>query len=197
MQTSNLLGKNLFESLISPPRPLPTTKQVKIIDKKEFAKTALDEHVKAFVMHVTSLSTMAIHSAKKAQIALLIVKKFKIPTKYSNFSDIFLKEKALILPEVTKLNQYAIKLQEGQQPLYRSIYSLGPVELKTLKTYIKTNLANGFIWPLKSPASASILFVKKPNGSFCLYVDYRGLNNFTIKNWYPLPLIGKLLDQLD
>ena len=121
----------------------------------------MDEHIETFVMYVTFLSTIAIHPAEKAQIALLVAKEVKILTKYSDFSDVFLEEKALILPEVTELNQYTIKLQKGQQPLYGSIHSLGPVELKTLKTYIKTNLANGFIRPLKSPAGASIPFVRK------------------------------------
>ena len=65
-----------------------------------------------------------------------------------------------------------------------------------LKTYIKTNLANGFIRPSKSPAGAPILFDKKPDGSLRLCVDYRGLNNITIKNRYPLPLIGESLNRL-
>ena len=90
-----------------------------------------------------------------------------------------------------------IELEKGKQPPYRPIYSLGPVELETLKIYIETNLANDFIWILKSPAGAQILFVRKPNGSLCLYVNYQEFNNLTIKNWYPLPLIGKSLDRLN
>ena len=70
------------------------------------------------------------------------------------------------------------------------------MELETLKTYIETNLANGFIQPLKSPAGALILFVRKPNGSLRLCINYRDLNNLTIKNRYPLPLIGESLDWL-
>ena len=179
-------------------KALPTIKQVEIIDKKEFAKTALDENVEAFVVHVTSLSlsSMVIHPAKKAQITLLVAKKVNIPIEYSDFLDVFLKKKALILPETTEINQHAIKLQKTQQLPYRPIYSLGPVELETLKTYIKTNFANSFIWPSKLPAGAPILFVGKPDGSFRLCIDYWGFNNLTIKNRYPLPLIGKSLDQL-
>ena len=94
------------------------------------------------------------------------------------------------------MNQHAIELQKDQQPSYGSIYNLGLVELETLKTYIKTNFANSFIWTSKSPAGTSILFVRKPDGSLRLCVDYWGLNNLTIKNRYPLPLIGKSLDQL-
>ena len=100
------------------------------------------------------------------------------------------------LPKNTGINKHAIKLQDGKQPPYVPIYSLGLVELETLKTYIKTHLKFGFIWPFKSPAGAFIQFDKKPDGSFWLCVDYWGLNNLTIKNQYPLPLIGEALDRL-
>ena len=46
------------------------------------------------------------------------------------------------------------------------------------------------------PLARRILFIRKMDGSFRLCVNYRGLNNLTIKNRYPLPLIGKLLDRL-
>lgn len=72
----------------------------------------LDENIESFVIYMTflSLSSILIHLTKKAQSALLLTKKVKIPTKYSDFSDIFLKKKSLVLPKITKLNQYAIKL---------------------------------------------------------------------------------------
>ena len=76
------------------------------------------------------------------------------------------------------------------------MYSLKQVELETLKAYIKTKLANDFIKPSKSSANALILFNRKSNSSFRLYVDYQGLNNLIIKNQYLLPLIGELLDRL-
>ena len=140
---------------------------------------------------------MLIYLAREAQIALLIAKEVIVPAKYSDFADIFSNELAKMLPERTGINKHVIKLKGDKQPTYGPIYSLGPVELKTLKTYIETNLANGFIQPLKSPASAPILFVCKLNGSLWLCVNYQGLNNLTIKNRYPLPLIGKSLDRLE
>ena len=70
------------------------------------------------------------------------------------------------------MNEHAIKLEEGKQLLFGPIYSLGPIELETLKTYIETNLANGFIRPFKSPTEALILFDRKPDISLYLYVDY-------------------------
>ena len=181
---------------------LPTTKRVELIDKKEFVKAALDENSETFVMHIATLeaplSGMTIHPLREAQIAAL--KQYeaptKVPAKYSDFSNVFSEKEALVLPEQTDLNKHAIELEEDKQPPYGPIYSLGPVELETLKAYIETHLKTGFIWPSKSPAGAPILFDKKPDGSLCLCVNYRGLNNLTIKNQYPLPLIDESLDRL-
>ena len=51
----------------------------------------------------------------------------------------------------------------------------------------------GFIRASSSPAGAPILFVKKGDGSSRLVVDYRGINEGTVKNRYPLPLIRETL----
>ena len=126
----------------------------------------------------------------------MLTEKVKILDKYSDFVNVFSKEKALVLPERIEFNEHTINLEDGKQPPYELIYSLSPVELETLKTYIETHLKTGFIWPFKSPANVPILFDKKPDGSLRLYMNYQGLNNLTIKNQYPLPLISKLLDRL-
>ena len=64
---------------------------------------------------------------------------------YSDYNNIFLAENIAELPENTGINEHAIKLEQGKQPPFGPIYSLGPVELETLKTYIEIKLANGFI----------------------------------------------------
>ena len=180
-------------------KALPTTQKVELINKKKFAKAMLTENIEAFVIHVNSLSLrskMTIYPAWKTQIALLLAKKITVPAEYSDFADVFSKKLAEMFLKHIGINKHAIKLEDGKQLFYRPIYSLGPVELKTLKTYIKNNLANGFIQPSKSPAGAPILFVCKPNSSFWLRVDYQDLNNMTIKNRYLFLLIDKSLDQL-
>lgn len=103
---------------------------------------------------------------------------------------------AIELPENIGINEHAIKLEDYKQLSYRPIYSLGPVELKTLKTYIKIYLKSEFIQTFKSFAEAPILFGKKQNGSFCLCFNYCGFNNLTIKNQYLLLLINKSLNRL-
>ena len=164
--------------------------------KKEFVAAALDPEYETFIIHIASLSSTQLNI--KLQISSLIAKEAsrKVSVEYLDFVDVFSPDLASKLSEHTGINDHAIELVDGQQPSYRPIYSLGPVELKTLKTYIETNLTNGFIRPSKSPAGASILFDRKSDGSLWLCVDYRGLNNLMIKNRYPLPLIRESLDRL-
>ena len=107
-------------------------------------------------------------SLNRPQISGLIAKEAptKIRAKYSDFADVFVPDLASELPENTGINDHTIEQVNGcQQPPYGPIYSLGLVELKTLKAYIETNLANGFIGPSKSPTGAPILFKWKSDSS--------------------------------
>jgi len=89
-----------------------------------------------------------------------------------------------------------IHLEEGSKPVFGPIYNLSETELQVLKEYIEENLRKRFIRPSTSPFGAPVLFVKKPDGSLRLCVDYRVLNHMTIKNRYPLLLISELLDRI-
>ena len=94
---------------------LPIIKRVELINKKEFAKAALNENSKTFVMHIACFDLAPrIHLDRKAQIAFLLTKKVKIPDKYSDYVDVFSEEKTLVLPERINLNKYAIKLEDGK-----------------------------------------------------------------------------------
>lgn len=88
--------------------------------------------------------------AKKALITIL--------AEYSDFANIFFKKLVTVLPKHTKINIYTIDLKQGKQLPYRSIYILGSIKLEILKTYIKNNLANGFIYLSKFSVGALILF---------------------------------------
>ena len=56
--------------------------------------------------------------------------------------------------------------------------------------YIQSSLATGIIRPSSSPAGAGFFFVGKNDKSLRPCIDYRGLNNITMKNRYPLPLLS-------
>ena len=179
---------------------LPTTKRVQIINRKKVVKVALDPNKEVFVVHVATItSKMAIYLARQAQIASLKAEEafVTVPKEYSDYTNIFSEKLAAVLPEHTEINTNAIDLEKGKQPPNGPIYSLRPMKLKILKTFIETNLANSFIHPFKSLAGAPILFARKPNWSLRLCVNYQNLNNLTIKNQYPFLLISESLDWLE
>ena len=68
----------------------------------------MDENIEAFMVHITFIRlkkpTILIHLAREAQIASLLSKKVTILDKYSDFSNVFLEEKASMLPKIIKLN---------------------------------------------------------------------------------------------
>jgi len=74
------------------------------------------------------------------------------------------------------------------------IYFLLVSEQEALKEFIEGNLKTSFIQPTLSPHSTLVLFVKKKDGSLCLYINFCGLNHISKKDCYPLPLISDLLD---
>ena len=75
-------------------------------------------------------------------------------------------------------------------------YPLNPEELMACQTFVDENLKTGRIRPSKSPQASSFFFVKKKDGKLRPVQDYRYLNEHTIKNAYPLPLISDLVDNL-
>ena len=174
-------------------KALPTISWVKLISKKEFAKAILDENSMIFIVHISTVEVTIIHPFQAAQIAALQWNKafIEIPIECFDYIDIFSINLAMELPENTGINKHAIKLIKRKQLLYKLIYALSLMELETLKTYIKIYLKAGFIQPFKSPIGAPILFDKKLDNIFYLYIDYQGLNNLMIKNQYLLLLISK------
>ena len=180
-------------------KALPTTRGVKIINKKEFAVVILNVNNKIFVVYVAALVepiSILIYLFYQVQVALLISEETEIPTEYSNFSNVFSSDSAVKLPEHIGINDNPINLLDNKQPLYSLIYSLGPVDVETLKIYIEVNLAGSFIRPSKSPASTPILFVQKKNNSLCLCINHQVFNNLIIKNCYLLSLISESLNCL-
>nr|GEW61820.1 hypothetical protein [Tanacetum cinerariifolium] len=73
-------------------------------------------------------------------------------------------------------------------------FSIAPSEMKELSEQLRELSEKGFIRPSSSPWGAPVLFVKKKDGSFRMYIDYRELNKLTIKNRYPLPRIDDLIE---
>jgi hypothetical protein len=73
------------------------------------------------------------------------------------------------------------------------IYALTQSEQKALEEFVKEHLAKGYIKPSKSPYTSPFFFIKKKDGKLRPVQDYRKVNEWTIKNRYPLPLIPELI----
>ena len=118
-----------------------------------------------------------------------------VPPEFLEFADVFSKTDSERLPR-RKPYDHAIDLEPGTSPAYSKIYPLAPAERDALAEFVEDNLRKGYIRPSKSPAAAPVFFVKKKDGTLRMVVDYRKLNEITVKNRYPLPLTMELVDAL-
>ncbi|XDV24073.1 hypothetical protein PO909_028351 [Leuciscus waleckii] len=119
----------------------------------------------------------------------------QIPVEYHDLALAFSESKATQLPP-HRACDCAIDLIPGAVPPRGRIFPLSQPESDAMKAYIKEQLSRGFIRPSTSPASAGFFFVKKKDGSLRPCIDYRGLNEITVKFRYPLPLVPASLEQL-
>ena len=118
-----------------------------------------------------------------------------IPTQYQRYSKVFSEEASQRLPQHQPWD-HAIDLKPNATMRNCGIYRLTPKESEALKEYITEHLRKGYIRPSKSPMACPFFFVDKKDGKLRPVQDYRGLNEITIKNAAPLPLIPELIDKL-
>ena len=120
----------------------------------------------------------------------------KIPKQYQQFTKVFSEEASHEFPP-TRVWDHAIELKPGAPSMLPGkIYLLSQVELQELQKFVDEHLKRGTIWPSKSPYAASFFFIKKKNGKLRPVQDYHPINEWTVKNKYPLPLIPQLIDRL-
>jgi len=110
------------------------------------------------------------------------------------FPDVFPEELPGMPPDQEV--EFVIELLPGTAPVSKRPYRMSSNELVELKKQLQTLLDKGFIRPSFSPWGCPALFVKKKDDSLRMCVDYRPLNEVTVKNKYPLPRINILFDQL-
>ena len=116
-----------------------------------------------------------------------------VPQQYHEYLDIFSEEKAAWFPE-SRSWDHKIKMKEGFEP--NKNYNLTLAEQLELDKFLKENVEKGYIWPSQSPMASPFFFVSKKDGKLWPCQDYCYLNNWMIRNSYPLPLISDILDKL-
>ena len=87
-------------------------------------------------------------------------------------------------------------MKEGFTLKKGKVYSLSREEREEVQAFVKDQLRKEYIWPSKSLQMSPVYFVAKKNSTWRMVQDYRHINQWTIKNRYPLPLIADILDEV-
>lgn len=118
-----------------------------------------------------------------------------VPRIYHDLREAFCKDRARSLPPHRPYD-CAIDLLPGAPLPSSRLYSISQPERDAMERYITESLAAGLIRPSSSPVPAGFFFVDKKDKSLRPCIDYRGLNQITVKNKYPLPLLSSAFELL-
>jgi hypothetical protein len=119
-----------------------------------------------------------------------------IPPQYSKYWEVFSEKAARRFPP-SRPDDHAIVLKPGApDTLDCKIYRQTEEELKVTKEFIDDGLAKGYLRESKSPYAYPMFYRAKQDGKLQPIIDYRALNALTVRDVYPLPLIGSIIDKL-
>jgi len=121
-----------------------------------------------------------------------ILKKL-VPKRFWKWKRVFGKKESERMP-VRKAWDHAIELKEGFTLKKGKVYSLSREEREEVQAFVEDQLRKEYIRPSKSPQTLPVYFVAKKDGTQRMVQDYSHINQWTIKNGYPLPLIADILD---
>jgi hypothetical protein len=120
-----------------------------------------------------------------------------IPEQYQAYERVFSEEASHEFPP-SRLWDHAIDLKPGAPAaLPGKLIPLSQAELVKLRAFIEEHCARGTIRPSKSPYKVRFFYIKKKDRKLRPVQDYRPVNQWTIRNTYPLPLIPELIDRLN
>ncbi len=145
-------------------------------------------HVNCLVSAVPAVSSVSVFQEEPGDLS-------GVPEEYHDLRAVFSRSRATSLPPHRPYD-CSIELLPGTMPPRGRLYSLSAPERGALENYLTESLAAGIIVPSSSPARARFFFVKKKDGSLRPCIDYRGLNDITVKNRYPLPLMSSAFEIL-
>jgi hypothetical protein len=143
---------------------------------------------------VTELLVTAKGVANRVKVNQLYASQGSEVLVVNEFPNVFPKELPGMPPD--RDIEFVIELKPGTTLIYKTPFKMTTLELAELKELMKELLEKEFIRPSSSPWGAPVIFVLKKDGTQRLCVDYRALNEVTVKNKYPLPRIDDLFNQL-
>ena len=119
-----------------------------------------------------------------------------LPDEYCNFLSVFSEQEAECFPPSQSWDHAIDLKRDTPNHLNCSVYPMNCIEDKVLDDFIDEQLAKGYIRLSISPYASSFFFIKKKDGKLRPVQDYRGVNKWTVRNQYPLPLITLLICNL-
>ena len=127
-----------------------------------------------------------------------VVSEDTVPTEVElllqEFGDVF--ETPTGLPPL-RGHEHQITLMEGSQLVCQRPYRYPFYQKNEIEKTVRELLSVGSIRNNISPFASPVLLVRKANGSWRMCIDYRALNNINVKDKFPIPVIDKLLDELN
>ena len=132
--------------------------------------------------------TLASKLAEQTQPKITI-----LPECYKRHARVFSEEESQRFPPARPWDHAIELLKDAPKAMPGKIYALTQTEQKAMEDFLKEHLKKGYIRPSKSRYAAPFFFVKKKDGKLRPVQDYRKLNEWTIRNTYPLPLIPELI----
>jgi len=118
-----------------------------------------------------------------------------VPEKFHKWIKVFGKKQSERMP-TRKVWDHTIDVKKGFVPRKGKVYLLSREKREEVREFVKEQLRKGYIRPSKSPQTAPVFFVGKKDGKKQMVQDYRYLNEWMIKNNYPLPLISDILENI-
>ena len=171
--------------------------------ENQFIERALDNRAifcllrcgNRFIPNHSPIITKLTTATELAAAAEKLKPKATLPPEYESFAPVFSKEATTSLPP-SRPYDHEINLDDTFTPKIGKLYPLTPDERKATEEFIDEHLASGKIRPSNSPQASLFFFVKKKDGGLRPCQDYRYVNEHTIRDAYPLPLISDLIDKL-
>jgi len=145
-----------------------------------------------FIRQVTKSTELAAQCTDKTEHPWQLL----VPAKYHQFGKVFSKEESHRFPKSRQWDHTIDLVQDTPKTLDCKTYPLAEGQQRNLDRFLDKHLEKGYIRVSNSPYASPFFFIKKKNGEPRPVQDYRKLNEYTIWNTYPLPLIKELICNL-
>ena len=139
---------------------------------------------KGLLLQITPAADVVLEDSVTVEVELLL----------QEFGEVF--ETPTCLPPV-RGHENQITLMEGFQPVCQRTYRYPFYQKNEIEKIERELLSVGLIRNSTSPFASHVLLVRKVDGSWRMCIDYRALNNITVKDKFPIPVIDELLDELN